>query len=506
MQRTRRVLLGTLAGILQIIIATILQIALMPLILHAAGQEVLGAYSIIIQVIGYMALIDLGVYTALTRFLSQATYDDSRFQCFLSSAFFFFCLLGIAYAAIGVILAFALTDLVHLSSQVAQETTISMLFISAWGLLRFPLGIYPTALLAIQDLAFPPLVGAATNTLRMIASILAVQAGWGLIGLSGASVLTEALMYVLLYFRFRRLRPNWSVKPAYFQRTLLVEMLRFGGQAVWGNLAGRVILFTDNLIVGNLYGAAQASVYYNTQTPISIPYSVVWRLADNASPGINELWAQAERDKLRDVFLRLQRLTLLMVTPIVIGGWFYLGYTIAIWVGIGQYAGQWMTLWLILFAMLITASHVSLAFVYASGKIKRYSQIITLEATMNLTLSFILGAKLGIHGVALASTIATIPTTLYLQVRTHRDLGITWSAWGAQTLRPALWAALPTAGAAFILSSIVPPHSWGMLVVQAGLLGIVCVGSVFLFGLTSQERAWAMTFVAKRFRAQSTHP
>jgi len=504
MQRTRRVLLGTLAGILQIVIATILQIVLMPLILQAAGQEVLGAYAIIIQVIGYMALIDLGVYTALTRFLSQSTHDDAQFLRFLSSAFFFFFLLGIAYTLIGTVFAFVLPDLIHLSSLIAQETTVAMLLISVWGLLRFPLGIFPTALLSIQDLAFPPLAGAATNALRMITSILAVQAGWGLIGLSGANVLTEALLSLVLFFRFRHLRPKWSIKPAYFQRTLLVEMLRFGAQAFWGNLAGRVILFTDNLVVGNLYGAAQASVYYNTQTPISIPYSIVFRLADNASPGINELWALGDWDKLRDVFLRLQRLTLLMVLPIVIGGWFYLANTLRLWVGAEQYAGQWMTLWLVLFAVLVTVSHVSLVFVYASGKIKRFSQIITVEAIVNLTLSFILGAKLGLHGVALATTIATIPTVVYLQIRTHRNLGISWAVWGSQALRPVAWTALPTAGAAFLLSSSAPPDTWGMLILHGGLLGIVYMGSVFLLGLTTQERTWAKAFVTRRLRPQTS--
>ena len=499
MKRTPKVLLGTAAGILQTLIAIGLQVVLMPLILRIAGQEILGVYVILLQIIGYLALIDLGIFTALGRSLSQATDDPARFRALLSSGFYFLGLMGGAYALLGTALALALGDLFHLSGPVEAQARVAMVLLAGWGLLRFPLNIYNTALLAIQDLSIPPLIGALTNVIRMVLSVIAVQAGLGVIGLVSANILAEMLLAGCTFLRFKRLRPGWAMQMRRFHPALVKEMLRFGFQAFWGNLAGRVILFTDNLVVGNLYGAAITSVYYNTQTPISIPYNLAWRLADNASPGINQLWAVGERQKLGDIFLRLQRLTLLMVALVVVGGWFYLEPTISIWVGPSQFGGQWMTLWLILFAGLVTAGHVSLVFVYASGDIRRFSQIVTLEAAVNLGLSFVLGVHLGPHGVALATTVAHIPTAVYLQNKVQRDLNIAWQDWLRQTVWPALSASTVTAITAGVMVSLARPDSWSALVLHGTIIAFVHVLSSFGLGLTAADHAAVRKMIGERF-------
>lgn len=488
MTRTSRVVGGTIAGALHILIAIALQIVLMPLILRVAGQETLGVYAILLQIIGYLAVMDFGIATALNRSMSQAIHDRDRFQALLNAGFAFLFIVGIAYALIGTGVAFALPSLFHLSGPLASESQMAMLLLAGWGVLRFPLGVFANALTAIQDLGAPPLLIAASNILRMIVAVLAVQAGQGIIGLSAASVIAEALLAAALMARFLKLHPDMRLQ---FQRSnwqVLREQVPFGLRAFWGNLAGRVVFSTDNIIVGNLYGAAVTSVYYNTQTPIFVAYNVVFRLADNAAPGVNELWAKKEWQKLRDIFLRLQRLTLLMVVPIVIGGWFYLKATIEIWVGAVQFGGQWLTLWLVLFAALTTARFVPQVFLYASGNLQRFSQIVTFEAIINVALSFFLGAMLGPHGVALATLSAHLPTAIYLQTRVHRDLEIPWRGWAGQTIAPAFFAAIPTMIVAAALSSLFPPTSWASLALHASIIGLIHLASSYLFGFSVADR------------------
>jgi len=497
MERTARVLSGSIASALQLLVAMALQIVLMPLILRLAGQEVLGVYAILLQVIGYLALFDLGLYTALTRSLSQATDQPARFAALLRAGVLFLSISGAIYAAAGAGLALALPGLFHLSGALAGQARLALLILAGWGLLRFPLGLFGTALLSIQDLTWPPLLALAANALRMVLAILAVLGGWGIIGLSVASIVGEAALYGILALRFMRLRPGLFQLRGRLDRPLLIEQLRFGLRAFWGNLAGRVVFFSDSLVVGNLYGAAMTSIYYNTQMPISVAYSLVYHLADNASPGINELWARGDREKLRDIFLRLQRLTLLAVAPIVIGGLFYLRAVIGTWVGPAQFGGQLMTLWLVLFAALATARNVPQVFLYAIGDLRRWSQIVAFEAAGNLALSFWWGSRLGLHGVALATLVAALPTAAYLQWRVSRDLRITWRDWAVATLLPALGAALPTTAVAALLSSLAQPAGWGALALHAGALAAVHAGSVYALGLSRADRLAARQIIRR---------
>lgn len=498
MKRTAKVFQGTLASILQLLVATALQIVLMPIILRTAGQETLGVYAIIIQIIGYLALLDIGITTALVRSLSQSLDNPTHFRTLMNSTIVFMVLIGAVYALLGTILAFGLRDLFQLSDPLATQSRTALLWLAAWGLLRFPLAVYPIALTAIQDLSIPPMLGAVTNAIRMVLSMIAVQSGLSIQGLVAANILSECLYFGVLLLRFRRLRPGWSIQLRNFDMTSLKELLRFGFKAVWGNIAGRIVLQTDNIMVGYIYSAVATSIYYNTQTPVTILSYLVLYLAGNATPAINELWARHEWEKLRDIFIRLQRLTMLMVVPIIVGGWFYLESTVRVWVGSDQFAGQAMTLWLVLFAAMFTTGHVAQIFVYASGDITRFSQLTSLEAVANLVLSFVFGRAFGLHGVALATTVTRIPTLIYLQIKTHNDLKVTFGEWAQKTLLPVSVAAIPTGFTAALLVNLAPPHSWGSLILHFIIIGIVHLLSVFLFGLTTADRKAAVKLITRK--------
>jgi len=81
--RTTKALKGTIASFAQYGIFLILQVILTPLILKVSGQEVLGTYSIIMQIVGYGILLDLGFSVALSRFLSQAYGLNDNGKSFL---------------------------------------------------------------------------------------------------------------------------------------------------------------------------------------------------------------------------------------------------------------------------------------------------------------------------------------------------------------------------------------------------------------------------------------
>ncbi len=60
MSGTSRAIKGAVTSFLQYGLQIVLQIALAPLVLRAAGQETLGAYVSLMQAIGYLALVDFG--------------------------------------------------------------------------------------------------------------------------------------------------------------------------------------------------------------------------------------------------------------------------------------------------------------------------------------------------------------------------------------------------------------------------------------------------------------
>src|SRR5258708_6133519 len=70
--RNRRAAKGVITSILEYGLRIGLQALLAPLVLRMSGQEVFGAYAVLMQALGYLALMDLGFSLAFTRFLQNA--------------------------------------------------------------------------------------------------------------------------------------------------------------------------------------------------------------------------------------------------------------------------------------------------------------------------------------------------------------------------------------------------------------------------------------------------
>jgi len=428
--RTERAVKGTLVSFLQYGTQMLLQLFLVPLVLRMAGQESLGAYALLMQVVGYLAMTDLGFSVTLNRYLAQASgIDDGgkRFRDVLSTARTFLLGSNILFAILVLLLCINIEVFFSLSPHIASQARIGLALMAGWAVVRTTWTVYGIGLNATQNLVAANFIGIIGNAARLIFSLGLVFAGTGLAGLMLANVLAEVLSTFLSMLKFFKLypsqRPVWGLPD----KTLFREMLKFSGQALLINVAWRLIFYTDNIVIGSLYGAAAVSIYYATQMPATIGFNILNRVSDNVAPAINELYARGEHAKLRENFLRLHRLNILLVLPLVGGILLLNNQLIALWVGSGQYAGDLMTVALAAFAFLITVSHVCNTFVFASGKIRIYSMLAIFEGISNLGLSIVLGKYIGLAGVMWASVIMHIPTTLYLFIVPMRSMKITLS-------------------------------------------------------------------------------
>lgn len=420
MSRTDRAAKGVATAMLQYGVLIALQLVLAPLVLRTAGQETLGAYAIIGQAIGYLGLLDLGFSIALSRFLAQAHGQEDQRERFcnvltISRTF----MLGIDFisAALLWILSLWVEKAFMLSGNLTDQARIGLQILAIWAMVRTPWSIYHSSLIATQNLAIANLIGIAGNIARLFLSVALLLMGQGLIALMAANILSEILITGLSAWAFRKKYPKRQASWGIPDKLLFRNMLSFGSQSMLLKIAFLLVFSSSNIVVGYLFGTVAASVYYTTLIPVVIGYNIVFKLADSANPAINELYGRNEYNKLHEIFLVLHRYTLLMTMPLIFGILLFHEQVINLWVGSAQYAGKEMTWASMAFVFLITTSHVSNFFVIASGKIRVLSFITLAEGVANLILSLWLGQIMGLAGVMLASVIANLVTTSYIQVR-----------------------------------------------------------------------------------------
>jgi len=495
--RTSRVVNGTLMTFVQYGLQIVLQASLAPLVLSMAGQEVLGAFSILTQLISWLALIDLGFGPALNRYLSQAfgTDNPQYVAKVLSIARTFWLFSNFVFALLCILLSFYISDLLSLSNAISNETRISLYIWAVWIVVRTPLMIYSIALWAGQDLAAyngTLIIGLVT---RMLLSVVFVVLGFSLVGLILANMFGELLKFAIAAWRFRRTYHRITLRWGISDIDLFAAMFRFGLQSMPILLAGRLIGQTDNLIVGTLYGAAAASIYYTTQMPAMTFHQLLLRLTDNANPAINELYVREMWDSLHMAYLRLQRYTLMLCAGTAIYVLTLMPVLIGLWVGKEQFAGYSMVVALAVFITMNPLGYVNFPFITATGRISTYSELTICEGVANVTFSFLLGHFFGLPGVMWATVLANMSTSFYMQWKGQRIVQVSFIQIPANVVSPVI---LP--GALGILAigacwMLMPLNTWPGLAFATAVFAVIYGASAFCFALSGDERKQFLSIV-----------
>lgn len=480
-----------MTSILQYVLLVGLQIVLAPLVLRIAGQETLGAYSVLMQAIGYLAMVDLGFSIAVGRGLAQAygLNDGGRtFMDTLTTGRTFTLMSNGVLALLIFLFSFVAQKLFNLSEGVATQARYGLWLLAIWAVVRTPLALYGSGLIATQNLAAANLIGILGNVARLILSLILVSARMGLLGLVLANIAAEFFTVLAQRIWFRHKFPEWHFGWGLPDRQLFKAMFRFGAQAMFIQVAVQAVLRSDGIVIGYLRGAVAVSIYYTTQMPTLIGYTIVNRLTENAMPAINELYARGEKDHLRDIFLRLSRYTLILVVLLLIGFLLFNKLVVTLWVGEAQYAGNSTNTALTLFAVMIAAGYVGNAFVMAKGRIRTLSYLSLGESIIHLTLAFWLGHYWGLAGVAWGSVIAHIPTFFYLQWRGQQIVGVNGLMFLKRVLIPLAIPSMILLLFQFIWLKCIFLNIWYIILFNLFSIVIIYSIAIYIFSLTAIER------------------
>lgn len=489
--RTNKAFKGTIASFLQYGVFIILQLILAPLVLKVAGQEVLGAYSIIMQIVGYGILLDLGFSVALSRYLSQ-TYgfhdQGHRFTEVFTIGRVFLLVTNIVFASLIFLVALKIGDLIVASDSIIIEARFALYFLAVWTIVRTPLALYNHALMATQNMAAANIIAIIGNMIRLLLSLVLVYTGFGLVGLIAANIFAEGLTFVMQMKYFKKKYPDFSFGWKILNSKLFKEIFSFGVK-YWGvNIAVVLFLGSDSIIVGNLYGVAAASVFYTTKIPAFLLFQFIFRLSDNAAPATNELFALGNFEAVRSAYLKILRYSLLLALPLAIGIIGFNEAVISVWVGAAQYAGNIMSLAIAAFVLTQVVNHINAMITLAAGDMRWWSTISIVTSLMSLALSYWLGKMFGMQLVMVAMALLDIPNAIFLFKRSMAGLKLSMMRVWREAFVPAIRVCLPLCGLVVYVKATSPMDSLLSLVLYIILFSTLWAACLLLMGLSRSEK------------------
>ena len=382
-----------------------------PLILHFLPKEEFGMWALLVQLIGYMALVDLGMTSAVARLLvdHKDDRDNGSYGSLLKASFLvsaaqgFLVLLLLFFAAPGV------ASLMKIPTEQAPDFILLLQIqgvITAFMYFSRPLNLI---LYAHQRMDLQTYLEIFNLVASLGLLILFLNGGNGIFSFVYANILTALIGPIYLFWSCKRLglfpqAGEWGVVT----RKQFREVFSYGYQIFLFNLGSQLQFASQTIVISRALGLESAAIWavgtkmFNLLIPLMVrPYGA-------ALPGLYEMVARNELHRLKDRFRSIVQLTASLGAFLAGGFILCNGLFIGIWTS-GRIV--WPTLndsliavWL--FVLSLQTTHCT--FVSVTKRFGAMSYVLLAEGCCFILLALTFGNRWGIPGVVACSIFCTL--------------------------------------------------------------------------------------------------
>jgi O-antigen/teichoic acid export membrane protein len=377
-----------------ILLANIIGLILTPFIITSLGDSEYGLYALVGSFVAYFSLMDLGLNNTIIRFVAKyrALKDSKGEANFLATILLIYFVISLLIIVLGIIIYFNLDEIYGSALTVAELYKAKIMFV----ILIFNVGItlpggsFVAISIGYEQFIFPRAAILIKYLIRSIVLVVVLMYGGDAISIvildTSINVLFIAVNWAFvtkkLKVRFILYDLNKELLAEVFSYSIWIFMIAIiaqfqwqSGQLVLGALKDTttVAIYAVGVMLGTYYGAF-ASAFSSLLLPRATKM----------------LYRSASLDEINSMFIKIGRITLIILFFILGGFMLYGKQFVTLWLG-DTYVLSWKIALFIMFVITIPLSQsFANSILEASNNIK-FKAILSLSA---ITMGMLLGAFL----------------------------------------------------------------------------------------------------------------
>lgn len=459
---------------------------LAPFVVHRLGNVVYGVWILAISSVGYLNLLDLGMRSAVLRFVSKGhtTQDHQGASDALSAALWVRLQIGALVLLLCGGLAALFPLIFKVPSALALDAREAILIIGVTTAVNMSVGVFGGVLSALNRYDLQSYVTVTQLSIRVIGVVAVLLAGHGIVAIAFCELLAALVGNAMLVFIARGIYPELRIRLTKPQWEILRNIWSYSVYAFLTTIAVQLIYQTDNLVVGAFVSASAVTFYAIGNSLCRYTQQIVGAMTMTFTPAASTYEAAGDTASLRSLYYNGTRATMAVSLPIVITlltrGHSFIG----LWMG-PQYAQRSGTVLVILAAALLFSIQNTTAGAIAFGVAKHQTlaKWAIGEGIANLTLSIVLARWIGIYGVAIGTLVPSLVVNLVLwPCYVSRLVDVSWvqvvrNVWG-----PVFLCAVPFAAVSYAVDALFPARNMVIFILQTmALLPIfgIAIGLMF---------------------------
>lgn len=472
--------LGSSMRVFHLLLLIGIGFALTPFVVHHLGAEQYGLWALANAFIGYYSLLDLGLSGAVFTHMSHAigARDYESGINIYSTGLTVFSALGAVLVVVTLCISAAV---VLLRPNQGATLAIVILIIGFQTAISFPMRAPFGVLNAGGHFETTTAVLISSAVLRTIGTVLVLEAGKGVLGLAVVNLLSWIPGYLFVCFAVHWRYPFIRIHVlGEWHRQTARTLFAFGAPVLVGQIADRIRLQTDTIVVSFFLGLA-AVTHYNIATTLVLYYmDGITAVIGVLTPVLTMQMGARDEAGMRSSILAGTRLA-------ICGGGFAL-FGLVMWgrVFIERWMGRayvdaYPVLVILSIAMFLDLwQSTTVNALYATLHQKTYAKVNLGEALANIALSLMLAPRLGMVGIALGTLIPSVVVRGMIQPAViERKLGIAARRYYAMSLRTALKTVVCLIVPAVITQRLLRPDYPALVV--TGVLSLVSFAALIWY-------------------------
>ncbi|MEY3219315.1 MAG: hypothetical protein RIT27_672 [Pseudomonadota bacterium] len=410
--------LNMLSNWAALLVAVLVGFFLTSYIIGHLGKTGFGIWTLINAIISYYNVLDLGVSSALTRYVARdaGKKDFISLNLTINTTLVFFCVIGLVIFSFSFGIATPLIDFFHVEMESQADFSFLILMLGISMSLLFPGNFFGSILKAHEQFFVANMVNILVTLFRTILVIIFLNMDLGLKGLGYANVASAVLNLILYYILCLKLFPQikFNLLGAKFQTFKM--LMGFGAATMVMEIASILRFDLDSFVIGKWLDLSAVGTF--AVAGLLMRYYVMFlnsATITTFTPRFASLEGEGNYQELKALYLKSLSigafLSFGIATPIIMYGEQF----VLLWAG-KEFIEAVPVLWLMAASFALTmAQSSSVAMMYALHKHQIFAVVSLVEGIANLLLSIYLAPKYGIVGVALGTAIPMIFVKLILQ-------------------------------------------------------------------------------------------
>lgn len=392
---------------------------LTPFTLSYLDREEFAIFSLTLDILTWLTLLDLGITAGLRIQASRlsGTPSQDAINQLASTAFYAQNVVVIVVLIVGSVLTFGFSHFFSIRPDLQREAFFVMGLSLLGAALSIWSQIFSALLIANQQMHVDNLIGLLLIGIRTVLTVVLLKLDFGIYSLAMAHLAARLITAILAVIRTYRLIPGLQLKFRFVSWNVFRQIGRVGIWFSLGALAGLVIHSFDAVLTAKMVSVESVTALVITGRFYELAGGLVFLLSENARPMLGQMLGQNKISESLATYRQLFALSTGFATVAALSVWSGNACFVTQWVGSVNYAGTSVDLalaFLMITGLWVMPNRVVLS---ANLAVRNQCLVRICEGVLKLGLSIWLGRMFGIAGILAGTVIASLCTSMWLLPR-----------------------------------------------------------------------------------------